>query len=286
MAKGDPRLGNGGSGYFPAIYQSALAQTAEDYDKIMGDYEALGNSVSSDSGNDDIKFNPISPTFTQYQPGSDYSGLRDIAETGGYSGSDINNIRERAISPIRSIYGNATRELNRQKNLSGGYAPNFAAASAKMAREQSNLISGKTTDANAAIAQMVQSGKLAANTALAPLEARENELKNNIASQNTNIANQIAELNAKYGMQAQAMNKEDDDKDFDKILSTIQGKQSLFGTTPANMSTVGNQVLAAANTANNFAPITTTSPNKVMPSNRIPMQTTRPNIAGFVAGRG
>lgn len=267
MAKGDPRLGNGGVGYFPAVYQSALAQTAEDYDSIMGDYENLETEAKNRSNDNsrNIEYNPISPTFTSYQPGSDYSELRNIAETGGYSEGDINSIRERAISPIRSVYSNAQRGLDRQKNLSGGYAPNFAAASAKMARESSNLISDKTTHANASIADMVQKGKLAGATALAPLEARENEFRNTINMRNTDIANQIAELNAKYGMAAQERNKVDDNNDFDNILKTIQGKQSLFGTTPANMSTIGNQVLSAANVANNFAPIVRGSGSSTMP---------------------
>ena len=298
MAKGDPRAGGGGTGYFPAVYQSAISQSAEDYDNIMGQYKGLGDSVRSNPSSsspfgEKVNYSPISPQFTDYVPGSDFSQLRDIASTGGYSGDDVSNIRERAISPIRSIYSSANRNLLRQKNLSGGYSPNFAAASAKMAREQSGLISGKTTDANAAIAEMVQRGKLAGATNLAPLEAQEAARRQAVTSQNTSIANNANIFNtqnqldtAKHNTGIDQMIAGQEDNDFNKILESIRGQQSTYGTTPAIASTFGNQALQAANTVNNFAPITRSSMSSgggARVGGYIPY---RPNISGFSAGRG
>lgn len=238
MAKGDPSQA-GGIGYFPGIYQSALAQSAQDYDSIMSQYKDLATKASSPSAT-----NPISPTFTNYMPGSDFSELRDLATTGGFSEGDVSDIRARGISPIRSIYDSAERGLSRQKALSGGYSPNYGAASAKMARESSNLISQKTTDVNAGIAEMIQRGKLAAAPALASVESRANELKNSIAQGNAATKNDFAKFNV-----AQKTNS------FDNILKSIQGQQSLYGTTPALMNTLGSQTLNAANIANNLAPL-------------------------------
>lgn len=239
MAKGDPRLGGSGTGFFPAIYQSALAQSASDYDKIMSDYDSAASSIRAKGSK-----SPLTPERAEYQPGSDFSQLRDIADTGGYSSSDVSNIRERGISPIRSVYANADREMSRKQNLQGGYAPNFPAAKAKMARDMGSLISGQTTNVNAALGEMVQRGKLAGAQSLAPLEQRENEFRNNMNMQNANTANQFSMFNAQQ-----------DDNDFDNILKTIQGKQSLFGTTPGNLNTIGSQTMQAANIANNFSPI-------------------------------
>lgn len=84
-----------------------------------------------------------------------------FADTGGYSPEDIANIRARAISPIRSVYSRSLAELDRHKALQGGYMPNYAAARAKMAREQSYATSDATTNAEAAIAEMRNKGKLA-----------------------------------------------------------------------------------------------------------------------------
>jgi len=267
MAKGDPRAGGSGTGYFPAIYQSAISQSADDYDNIMNQYKSLGDSARADANSgspygEKVNYSPIAPNFTEFTPGSDFSQLRDIANTGGYSDADIGNIRERAISPIRSIYSSANRNLLRQKNLSGGYAPNMAAAQAKMARESSGLISGQTTNANAQIAEMVQRGKLAGATSLAPLEAQEASRRQSVANMNAQIGNQSNMFNAQNQLATAQHNTNVDqgiasqqDNDFNKILESIKGQQSTYGTTPAWASTVGNQALNAANTVNNFAPV-------------------------------
>lgn len=252
------RLGNGGMGFFPAIYQSALAQNAEDYDSIMSQYKNLGDSVRnnpSGSYGQKVSYNPIAPQFSEYAPGSDYSYLRDFADTGGYSDSDVSNLRARAVAPIRSIYASAQRDLDRKRNLAGGYSPNYNAATAKMARESSNLISGASTNANAAIAEMVQRGKLAGATSLAPLEAQEAARKQSVNNLNASTANEVAMRNAGLELETARHNKDVEDTDFNKILESIKGQQSTFGTTPAMLSTVGNQTLAAGNLVNNFAPI-------------------------------
>ena len=85
--------------------------------------------------------------------------FQDFSDTGGYSRNDLANIRSRAISPIRSVYANANREVDRQRALQGGYSPNYTAAKAKMAREASSATADATTNAEAAIAEMVNQGK-------------------------------------------------------------------------------------------------------------------------------
>lgn len=256
MAKNDPMNG-GGTGYFPAVYQSALAQTAKDYDSIQGQYQGLKSQAESEvnDNSNKVNFNPIAPQAQQYQPGSNYDYLREFTKNGGYSDADIGNLRERAVSPIRSIYSSAERNMNRQKNLSGGYSPNMGAVTSKLAREQSGIIGDQLTKANAGIAEMVQRGKLAGAQTLAPLEARETEMKNSINANNTNTANDFLKFNATAPLSYAQHNQSIDDNHFDNILKTIQGQQSMYGTTPALASTFGSQVLQAANTANNFAPV-------------------------------
>jgi hypothetical protein len=85
----------------------------------------------------------------------------NFADTGGYSKEDLSNIRARAVSPTRGIYARGQQELQRNRALQGGYSPNYAAATAKMAREQGQQISDINRSTEADIAQMVHSGKLA-----------------------------------------------------------------------------------------------------------------------------
>lgn len=256
MAKPDPRQGGGGTGYFPAVYNSALAQTAEDYDSIMGQYKGLKDSTLAGGGQQErLNFTPINPTSAEYQPGSDYSYLKNFVNTGGYSDADVGNLRERAVSPIRSIYSTASKNIDRQKRLQGGYSPNAGALQAKLARESGYAIGDASTNANAAIAEMVQRGKLAGATALAPLEARETENRNAFNLTNANTANDFLKFNAQMPLEYGKFNAAQDNNDFEKILSTIQGQQGLYSASPGLMGTLGNQTISAANTANNFPPV-------------------------------
>lgn len=131
------------------------------------------------------------------------TGLLGFSQNGGFSPQDIQNIRARAEAPIRSEYSQAQDELARQKNLSGGYAPNAPAAAAKMARDQAYATSDAETNANAAIGQMVQQGKLYGLTGL------------------SNI-----------GLQGVSQG-----------LGGLSGASGLYGTTPGLTNTFGNQVL-------------------------------------------
>lgn len=242
MARKDAGIGGsrasipgGESNPLEGLYQSALKTQAGDYDSIMSQYKALGQEG-------DIPFNPIAPSRINVDPTGDFTGAMGrystMAQTGGYSGTDIANLRARGISPIRSIYSNAMMQLNRQKALQGGYSPNFTAAAAKMSRDLSSTIADKTTDVNAQIAQMVAEGKRFGAAGHAQLAGQQQAMLADIAARNaaeessTNRFNTLTPIElSKYG--------------DEKQLSSIQGQQSLYGTTPALANTFGNQVLSA-----------------------------------------
>lgn len=135
------------------LYNTAIEQQAGDYGNIMNAYKGLQN-------------------------GPAVQNLQDLATTGGYSEADKQNIRERGISPIRSIYSSANRDIDRQRSLQGGYSPNYTASKAKMAREQSNIISDKVTDVNAQLAQNVATNRINtagtyANAAIQPVQGQQ-----------------------------------------------------------------------------------------------------------------
>lgn len=99
----------------------------------------------------------------QEQALQDYQNIQGqfqgFAGSGGYSDEDLSNIRARAVSPIRSIYSGARRDVDRQRSLQGGYSPNRTASLAKMAREESYTTADASTNVESAIAQMVNEGK-------------------------------------------------------------------------------------------------------------------------------
>lgn len=110
-----------------------------------------------------------SSSFSSGQPQS-FAGFQQFAQTGGFSPDDLSNIRARALSPVRAVYANAQREVNRQRSIQGGYSPGFGTLQARMAREKGQEISDQSIGTEAEIAKLVQSGKLAGLQGMAGTE--------------------------------------------------------------------------------------------------------------------
>ena len=97
------------------------------------------------------------------QSRADYGNImgqfQNYAKTGGFSPMDVANIRARSVAPIRSVYAGANRDVDRQRSLQGGYSPGYGTLKSRMARDMSSGLSDATTNAEAAIAQLINSGK-------------------------------------------------------------------------------------------------------------------------------
>lgn len=234
----------------PQSFSAAAETQAGDYDRIMDAYKQLGTRQTT--------FNPLTPQLApDYNPSAGtqtaISNLSDLSTTGGYTPSGIADIRARGIAPVRSIYASAQQGLQRQKNLSGGYSPNFAAASAKMARESSDIIAQKETDVNAQIAENVARNRLSGSGALASAAGESDRARMAREEQNTNIVNQINQLNESIRLQVQAANNQN-------LLASAEGMKSLYGTTPALTNMFGNQVAEATQLGQNQQRINQTAP--------------------------
>lgn len=219
------------------LYNQGVQQNAEDYSSIMQGYKDLQAKASSIP-------TQVQPTFSTYSQSGDtsaaLSNLKDLSANGGYDAQGISDLRARAISPIRSIYSSAQEGLNRNKRLQGGYSPNFAAASTKLARDESNQIGTQVTNANAALAQQIAQNRLQAAPQYGSLAAGQSDLANQIAGHNADTANQVGEFNTST---QQNQN--------DLALKALQGQSSLYGTTPALANLFGTQALQQTQQQNN-----------------------------------
>ena len=250
------------------VYDAAATTQAEDYDNIMGNYDDI-LSNSRQRQNSGLNYVPINPVFsqnlrpTEYNRSGDFdsaiSGLSEFGRTGGYSQADIGNIRERSISPIRSIYDTASKNIARQKVLSGGYSPNQGALQAKLARESSSKIGDITTKVNADIAQMVAEGKMRGLTSYGNLAGQENNLINATNRSNTEMFNENELNNVNEARRVNTINSTGqntaNNRTTDDQLNAVQGQASLYGTTPALTRTFADQVLN--NNAQNMQAVTT-----------------------------
>lgn len=110
------------------------------------------------------------------------NNLQGMATTGGYSDEDMANLRARSVSPIRAAYSAANRDVDRQRSLQGGYSPNYTAAKAKMAREQSYAMSDAMTNVEGGLAESKRQGRLAGLQGLLTLRGQPSDYQNKLSS--------------------------------------------------------------------------------------------------------
>lgn len=176
-----------------------------------------------------INYNPISVQTTP-EFNSALSGYQNFADTGGFSQDDINDLRARAISPIRAVYGDINNELIRQRALQGGYSPNFGAVSAKLAREGSQQIDDAVTNANAQLAQMVQQGKEFGLGGLGSL-----------SEYNTGLINQIALQNEANRLNVANLNNQGNQQNNANTLAKLGAMTQLYSASPGLANSFANQ---------------------------------------------
>lgn len=203
-------------------FGSGSATNMGDYASIMQGYKDLLGSAPGSLGG-----GGYGVPADQFKS---YAGYENFAKTGGFSPEDIANMRARGVAPVRAAYGNAERELNRNRALQGGYSPNFAAATTKMAREQSQGMADAVQNTNAGLAEMVQKGKMFGLQGMTPIEQARMEM----------------------AMRAAASGAASNANDINNRYRALAGMTSLYGTTPAMAQLFGNQLLSGIGGYGNF----------------------------------
>lgn len=142
------------------------------------------------------------------------SGYQGMANTGGYSADDIANLRARGTAPITAAYQTAQDNIDRQRSLQGGYAPNAIAAQSQMARNQGQAMSDAMQNVNAGIVNQRNQNQLAGMAGL------------------SGTGSGLGNLGYNYSQLGQQ-----------GVLGALQGQTSLYGATPGMANTFGNQAI-------------------------------------------
>lgn len=202
-----------------AFYDEAARRQMSDYSRLMDEYSALAREGvgKNQPGFDKINYTR-SPEMNEA-----FGGYRNFMNTGGLSAEDQANLRARGISPIRAVYANSINEMERQKNLAGGYSPNFNAAAARMRSGTSQQIADNVQNVNAAIAEMVQKGKMFGTEGMGNLSVQDTRFGQDAQHANLNAALDIARNNL-----------------YDPRMQALNAQASLFGTTPGMARTFGD----------------------------------------------
>lgn len=217
-----------------------------DYGDIMNQYDQIANSP--ESGPSDFSYQHVTAKRPE-ELNEAYGYLREaapgyseFAKTGGYSGQDIQELRARGMSPIRSAYGNTMMEMDRARSLGGGGgAPNYIAAASKAQRELPGQMADAMTTVNADLADKIRQGRLSGLAGLRGVGGDMGGLSSAEAGRTlqADMGNQAADL------QTQGMREQSRRAAGQERLAALSGKTSLYGTTPAMANMFGNQALQA-----------------------------------------
>lgn len=241
-------------------YSSAAKTNMADYGNIMSGYEDFSKNLGGPTkfGFERVSAErPAELTKAYGYLDEAMPGYRDFASTGGYSPTDIQELRARGISPIRSAYSNTMMEMDRARALGGaGGSPNYIAAASKAQRELPGQMADAMTGVNAGLAESIRAGKIQGLAGISGIGAT----MGGMAGQESGRMLQAGMANQNADLQAQQLSEQSLQNLRQHTLAGLQGRTSLYGTSPGMASTFGNQALSAystragmENSRNNYA---------------------------------
>jgi hypothetical protein len=222
---------------------AAFEGNKADYGNIMGAYSDFRKNLGGPTSFKAQTVNSPRPAELGEAYGTLRESLptyREFAQTGGYSPTDIQELRARGEAPIRAAYGNTMREMDRARALGGGGgAPNYIAAASKAQRELPGQMADAETGVNAQLAQDIRSGRLAGAAGIRGVGSDIGGL----ASAEAGRGLQANLANAENDLRAQGMGEQSLQALRGSQLASMGGQASLYGTTPGLSSMFGNQAL-------------------------------------------
>lgn len=231
-------------------FPKSIDQANTDYTGLMKQYGDLLGSVNGPTNQLAAQYqsnlnSPIPAVRANYQATPDVanslSNLSDLTQTGGYTPQGIADLRERGVSPIRSVYSSAQQGIDRAKQLGGGYSPNYTAATAKLTRGLSDAVSSGVQNVNAGIAQNVASNKLQAAPAYASASATDSTSRNANETYNSGVENSTNQFNAQNKQQTLSSLAQLYQSGTGNKLEILNAMRALYGTTPAQPALYGQQ---------------------------------------------
>jgi hypothetical protein len=165
---------------------------------------------------------------------SAYKRYGELADTGGYSSSDISNIRARGGSVIPQFYSNLRDDMNRRAGMTGLSGSGFTQAlDDRLSRQQARAAQSASLDTELGLSGAIREGRL---QGLGGLE-RVGQFgygglrdiageRQRILEQNTSAAASAANANASRGREEQEyINR--------MRMAGLGGLQEMYGSSPA-----------------------------------------------------
>ena len=209
-------------------YQVDRDRNIRQQDDLMGGYKDVIGSARSDfmptyGGFAGLASGGAGGFDPQFRGGlsSALGGYQDFSQTGGFTPQGISDIRARSVAPLRAVYANAMRDIDRQKSLQGGYAPNAIAAKSRATRQLGSTLADASTNVEAGLAQMIQQGRLAGLGGM-----------NQVSTSGQGLQNAIDALGANTRLGALTGMGNTMGQGYDSVLRALGGGTGLYGQEP------------------------------------------------------
>jgi hypothetical protein len=98
-------------------------------------------------------------TPEQKEAGWGWGNFKNFAETGGWSDPEKADFRARAASGTPQLYEGVRNEMQRGRNVQGGYGPGYTSSLAALARDKQSAIANTQLGAETNLAESIRSGK-------------------------------------------------------------------------------------------------------------------------------
>lgn len=223
----------GTTAQFQQNYNDSVGSAKQDYGNIMNAYGDFSKNlqVPHITAQRPEELNESYGYLREAMP-----GYRDFASTGGYSPTDVQELRARGIAPIRSAYGGTMRQLDQARSLGGdGGSPNYIAARSRAQRELPGQMADAMTTVNADLANAIRQGKMFGLSGM---------------TNTGSTMGGLASADAGRTLQADMSNQNADMQANQMRLASLGGQASLYGTTPGMASMFGNQALQSQQNLN------------------------------------
>jgi len=209
-----------------------------DYTDIMNQYRGIASGAGgAGGGGGGGGASTWGPSMISYKdPFKSYTGFEEFSNTGGYSPTDVANMRARGVSPIRAAYANAEREVGRQRSLQGGYSPNAFALQGRMAREQGQLGADAVQNVEAGLAEARNTGRLKGLEGMSDIEKQRLAADLEVGKFNANAQMSADSSNAGASNAASRANMDD-------RMDALTGMRLMYGTTPGMAGKFGDQLI-------------------------------------------
>lgn len=191
MPKGDPKRIQKAIDDQGGLSQNYLNNTRDD---IKPQNQAFQNrfNVSADRSNLDYGnmmqgYDDFTARMRDPRSFGAYGGYEDFSQTGGFTPEQIAAMRGRGEGVIRSNFDTAIRGIDRQKKLTGGYSPGYAASMAKLTRDRATALGDQNINLEAQLADSIRSGKLAGLSGMTDIDKSRSSLESGALSGKTSL---------------------------------------------------------------------------------------------------